>query len=71
MYFYLFTSSSSGHIQSLILSAVLLILGGLSVIFGLISDLISVNRKLLEDVDYRIKHLDEEIHAIRYMQSKR
>ncbi len=71
LYFYLFTSSSSGHIQSLILSAVLLILGGLSVIFGLISDLISVNRKLLENVDYRIKHIDEEIRTIRSTQSKR
>ena len=71
LYFYLFTSSSSGHIQSLILSAVLLILGGLSIIFGLISNLISVNRKLLENVDYRINHLNEEMRAIRHTQSKR
>ena len=71
LYFYLFTGSSSGHIQSLILSTVLLILGGLLVIFGLIADLVSVNRKLLENVDYRIKRLDEEIRAIRHTQSKR
>jgi glycosyltransferase involved in cell wall biosynthesis len=71
LYFFLFTSSSSGHIQSLILSAVLLILGGLSVIFGLVSDLISVNRKLLENVDYRIKHIDEEIRKIKTTQAKK
>ena len=65
LYFFLFTSSSSGHIQSLILAAVLLILGGLLVIFGLVSDLISVNRKLLENVDYRIKNVEEVIRKIK------
>ena len=54
LYFYLITNTGAGHIQSLILVAVLLILGFLLVIFGLIADLVSVNRKLLENVDYRL-----------------
>lgn len=61
LYFYIFTGTSSGHIQSLILAAVLLILGGLLFVFGLMADLISVNRKLLENVEYRIQHLDEKL----------
>jgi glycosyltransferase involved in cell wall biosynthesis len=61
LYFYLFTETSSGHIQSLILTAILLIMGTFLIIIGLIADLISVNRKLLENVEYRIQRLDEKI----------
>ncbi len=64
LYFYIFTGTSSGHIQSLILAAVLLILGVLLFVFGLLADLISVNRKLLENVEYRIQHLDEKIKKL-------
>jgi len=65
LYFYLVTKTSSGHIQSLILTAVLLILGGLLIIFGLIADLISVNRKLLENVEYRLQRLDEKVEVLK------
>jgi glycosyltransferase involved in cell wall biosynthesis len=65
LFFYLVTRTGAGHIQSLILVAVLLIVGFLLVIFGLIADLISVNRKLLENVDYRLQRLDEKVNALR------
>jgi len=61
LYFYIFTGTSSGHVQSLILAAVLLILGGLLCIFGLVADLISVNRKLLENIEYKLQRLDEKV----------
>jgi glycosyltransferase involved in cell wall biosynthesis len=61
LYFYIFTGNSSGHIQSLILSSILLILGVILFVFGLMADLISVNRKLLENIDYRIQRLDEKM----------
>ncbi len=64
LYFYLITNTGAGHIQSLILVAVLLILGFLLIIFGLIADLVSVNRKLLENVDYRLQRLDEKINSL-------
>ncbi len=64
LYFVIVTGNSSGHIQSLILAAVLLILGGIFFVFGLLADLISVNRKLLENVEYRIQRLDEKIKKI-------
>ncbi|MEO8364593.1 MAG: glycosyltransferase family 2 protein [Pseudoxanthomonas sp.] len=47
LYFY-WTGSGVGHVQSLILASLLVILGALIALCGLLADLISVNRKLLE-----------------------
>jgi len=47
-----------GHIQSLILSTVLLLLGFQTIIMGLQADLIASNRKLLEDIQYRVRKFD-------------
>lgn len=47
-----------GHVQSLILCALLLSVGFLLVITGLVTDLISANRKLLEDLDWRLKRME-------------
>ncbi|MGN6312914.1 MAG: glycosyltransferase family 2 protein [Rhodanobacteraceae bacterium] len=49
--------NGSGHIQSLILAAVCLIIGGLLFMMGLIADLIATNRKLLERVHLRLQHI--------------
>ena len=54
LYFY-FTGGGGGHIQSLVLSGVLIILGFILYMIGLVADIISLNRKLIEDVLYRIK----------------
>jgi len=56
--YYYITGNGSGHIQSLILAAVLLILGFQIGIIGLISDLIFANRKLLEDLLYRVRRME-------------
>jgi glycosyltransferase involved in cell wall biosynthesis len=58
--FYLFLSvySGSGHIQSLILAAVLLIVGFQVFIMALLADLISFNRQLLENVLYRLRKME-------------
>lgn len=57
LYFY-FTSSGQGHVQSLIFSTVLLIIGFFVFIFGIIADMISNNRKLIERALYKIKKLE-------------
>ncbi|HET6266408.1 MAG TPA: glycosyltransferase family 2 protein [Acidobacteriota bacterium] len=75
--YYYFFGNSQGHIQSLILSAVLLIAGLQIVLIGLVSDLIFGNRKILEEILYRQKKLefgqsagrsqqnaDDEIHQV-------
>ena len=54
LYFYLI-GDGGGHVQSLILSAVLLIVGFQISIIAVLSDLLSINRKLLEDVQQRLK----------------
>lgn len=57
LWFYL-TEGSAGHIQSLILAAVLLISGFQTALIGLLADLISVNRKLSEEILIRQKKMD-------------
>lgn len=47
-----------GHVQSILLSILLLILGFQTVITGFQADLIASNRKLLEDIQYRVRKFD-------------
>lgn len=58
LYFY-FTGSGSGHIQSVILAALLLGTGIFFFLVGLLADLIAVNRRLLEDVEARLQKMEE------------
>lgn len=55
---YLCMSEGSGHIQSLILTAILAIMGFMSYLIGLQSDVIAANRKLLEDIQYHVRRID-------------
>jgi glycosyltransferase involved in cell wall biosynthesis len=60
MYDY-FTEAGFGperHLQSLIASAVLMILGFQVLVIGLLADVISANRKLLEDLLFRVRSLE-------------
>lgn len=54
LYFYI-TESGEGHIQSLILCAILILVGVQSLFFAVIADLLAINRKLIEDVQLNIK----------------
>ena len=58
LYFYLFTNAADGKIQSLILSAVLMIVGFQVMLIGLLADVISGNRKLVEDILYRVRRME-------------
>jgi len=57
LYHYL-TGHGTGHIQSLILAALLMGTGFFLGVTGLLADLISVNRKLLEKIDWRVRQLE-------------
>jgi glycosyltransferase involved in cell wall biosynthesis len=63
LYFYLFTPLAEGKIQSLILSAVLMIVGFQVVLIGLVADAISGTRKLLEDLLYRVRRMELRSNA--------
>jgi glycosyltransferase involved in cell wall biosynthesis len=56
--YYWVTGSGMGKLQSLILSAVLMIIGFQVLLIGLVADLISGSRKILEDVQYRVRRLE-------------
>lgn len=57
LYFY-FTGDGTGHVQSLILASILLGIGFQTILIAFISDLLATNRKIMEDVQYRLKKLE-------------
>lgn len=65
------SGNGGGHIQSLILAGVLMGSGLLCLVAGLVGDLISVNRKLLEKLDWRMRMLDEQIGDLRKVSDER
>ena len=58
LYFYL-KHSGEGHIQSVVFSALCIIVGLLLFTVGLLGELIATNRKLLERIDLRLKRLNQ------------
>ncbi len=52
---YYLTSTGSGHIQSLILCSILLIASFIVFMMAIIGDLFTINRKLLEDVQFKLR----------------
>ena len=59
-YFYLDDPGRSGHVQSLIVAAVLLILSFQLALSGVVADLIAGNRKMLADVLYRVRKMEAD-----------
>lgn len=55
---YLFAGAGAGHVQSLILTAILILLGAQIIVVGLLGDIVAANRKLLEDVQYRVRKME-------------
>ena len=47
----------SGHLQSLVVGGIVIMLGFLIVILGILADLIAINRKLLEDALYKLRKI--------------
>jgi len=47
-----------GHIQSLILAAILILVGFLIFLLGLLGDLIARNRRLSEEIVYRVRNIE-------------
>jgi glycosyltransferase involved in cell wall biosynthesis len=60
LYFYV-TDGGSGHVQSLILATLLMSMGFFLSVVGLLADLMAVNRKLLEGLDWRMQKLEEDL----------
>lgn len=58
--FYYLTGQGVGHVQSLILAAILSIVGFQVCLIGLMADLVGFNRKILEETLYRVRQLELE-----------
>ncbi len=56
--YYYFTEDYSGHMQSVVLSGVLLGMGFQTGLIAFVADLLSVNRKLIEDVQYHQRTIE-------------
>ena len=56
--YYFIIGQGNGHLQSVVLSAILLIVGFQVVLIGLVADLIGFNRKILEEALYQIKYVN-------------
>lgn len=57
-----FTSGGAGHIQSLVLGTTLIICGAISIVIGLVADLINFNRQLIEMTLEKVRRI--EMHMI-------
>jgi len=56
--YYYFIGEGSGHVQSVILSGILLGMGFYTMLVAILADLLAVNRKLLEEIKSQMKDLN-------------
>jgi len=52
--YYFLNNDGSGHIQSLLLATILFIVGALIQVIAIFADLISINRRILEDIQSKV-----------------
>jgi len=55
---FFFQGQGGGHVQSVIIAAVLIIVGFQTILNGLIADLIASNRKMLEEIAFKYKSIN-------------
>jgi glycosyltransferase involved in cell wall biosynthesis len=53
LYYYFFGENPGGHVQSLILASVLIVVGFQTFLIALVADLVAINRRLLEEMKLR------------------
>ncbi|MFW6124215.1 MAG: glycosyltransferase family 2 protein, partial [Acidobacteriota bacterium] len=58
--YFVYIGQYQGHIQSLILTAILLIASFLLAVMAVLSDLIASNRKLIEEILRRVRRIESE-----------
>lgn len=62
LYFYMI-GDGGGHIQSLVLGGVLVIIGMLAIMFGIVADLVGRNRQLIEASLERMRKIEDALAA--------
>ena len=56
--FLLAADPHAGHVQSLILAAILLLIGVQTYVIGLHADIMAANRKMIEEIKYHVKKME-------------
>ncbi len=59
-----FNGRGSGNIQSLILVSLLIMIGVMICVVGVLADTIAANRKIMQDMQHRIRKMDYELEEI-------
>jgi glycosyltransferase involved in cell wall biosynthesis len=62
LYYYVI-GDGSGHVQSLILAALLMGAGFFLIVVGILADLLAVNRTLLEGLEWRVRKVEERFFS--------
>lgn len=62
--YYFVTEGQAGHVQSLILSAILVIVGVQVLLIGLVADLIGSNRKIQEETVFRVREMGLQLDRL-------
>ncbi len=60
LYFFLFSDHPDLHVQSLILAAIAMLAGFQMILTGVVADLISTNRSMLEGLSYRLQRMERD-----------
>ena len=68
--YFLVTDGGGGHVQSLILVCTLIIIGFLTFMIGLVSDLLASNRRILTDTQYHVRRMEYEAIGDRQRQEQ-
>jgi len=53
-----FSGKGEGHVQSLLLATISILAGFQTITLGLLADIIAANRKLIEDIQYRVRKIE-------------
>lgn len=58
--YFIAKGTAGGHVQSLILACTLIIMGFVTLVVGLLADVLAANRKLIEDMQYHVRRMEYE-----------
>ncbi len=61
--YFVLSGDGAGHIQSLILGGVLVLMGFIALLFALVADLVNFNRQLIETTLQKVRRLEGELEA--------
>ena len=62
--------SGQGNVQSLILCSMLILIGVMIWVLGLLADVMSANRKILQDIQTRVRKVDYELEELKKVQDE-